>query len=76
MAIAKEYHWKPLARKVIVVASVSIWEDSTRWCAYIDAVIGDNHDTEWQQVASHGEKLDERIANILFPNLKDLIWRD
>lgn len=36
------------------------------WTAYIDAVPGIRHSEEKDAVASHGEKLPERIAKALF----------
>ena len=45
------------------------------WCVYVGAVPGENHDKEWQQVASAGTKQREPVAraiveNLFFPGFK------
>ncbi len=52
----------PLAMHVIVVAH----EREDGWCAYIDAVPGQNHQNEAQRVLDYGEKLPEHIAIAMF----------
>jgi hypothetical protein len=42
------------------------------WCAYIDAVPGQNHDHEWQEVMRYGGKLPESIALLIFPEFEGL----
>lgn len=75
--ITEENHFyivKPLAMRVLVVASVN-----TRigdWSAYIDAVKGILHKREWQRVANYGEKISKEMAELLFPNCKTFLWRD
>ena len=58
----------PLATRVLVIA-VNRIEGS--WCAYLDAVPGINHDTEWDQVFRTGVKVEERIARVIFPQFED-----
>lgn len=53
-----------LARKVLVVAHTRI---EGAWCAYVDAVPGQNHDLEIEEVRRHGNKLSEGVARVLFP---------
>lgn len=64
--------WKSLAMRVIVVAVEGEVKD---WAAYIDAVAGDNHIREWQEVRRRGTKLPREVAEILFPKFKHLEWR-
>jgi len=71
--LAKRICWKALDRRVIVVAVEGEVED---WAAYIGAVQGDRHSEEWQEVAEYGTKLPKNIAEILFPQFRNLEWRD
>ena len=64
--------WKALASTVIAVACEGTNKD---WTAYIGGVQGKNHEKEWQEVAEHGAKLPQQIAEILFPDFKHLKWR-
>lgn len=59
--------WIALARRVLVVANTRI---EGAWNAYIDAVPGENHDREWEEVKSHGAKLPEQVARSLFPDFE------
>jgi len=69
------YGIKALARKVLVVASVT--KRVNEWRAYIDAVDGDNHSLEWTKVARSGTIIDHRLAKILFPDYdKKYLWVD
>jgi len=43
--------------------------------AYIDAVPGENHEREWMEVMREGSKLPKEVAEMLFPDFKDLRWR-
>jgi len=62
--------WRPtirisvLASRVLAVASTRI---EGKWKAYCDAVAGENHDREWQEVLDQGCKLREDIARLIFP---------
>ena len=62
--------WKPitvrsaLAMEVLAVAHTRI---EGAWCAYIDAVPGQDHAIETKPVLSHGNKLGETVALVLFP---------
>ena len=61
--------------QVIVVASQGGQE--TDWAAYIGAVKGDDHATEWQEVLKHGTKLRKDIAEVIFPWwAKNYTWRE
>jgi len=62
-----------LDSKVLVVAKEGGIGD---WAAYIGAVPGLNHTFEWQRVRDNGTKLPQKVAEILFPDFKDLNWRD
>lgn len=61
-----------MSTKVLCVAVEGSVGD---WTAYIDAVEGESHSVEWQEVKDHGSKLPQEIAEILFPNFKGLRWR-
>jgi len=70
-----KYAIRALARKVLVVASVT--KKVNEWRAYIDAVDGLSHENEWRKVAKSGTKIDHKIAKILFPDLdKKYLWVD
>jgi len=74
--VQKVYYWRGLAKKVLAVAVHNDFGSFQEWTAYIDAVEGKNHDEEYLRVVFHGEKLDKRIAAILFPNLAEIAkWR-
>jgi len=62
-----------LDSKVLAVASEGYAGD---WAAYIGAVRGDNFDRESQEVLEHGSKLRESVAKLLFPDFRDLDYRD
>lgn len=62
-----------LDSKVLVVAVEGTVLD---WAAYIGAVQGEDHDSEWQQVRDHGSKLTKEIAEFLFPEFaKEFAYR-
>ena len=65
--------WKALDQRVIVVAVEGHAGD---WAAYIGAVRGLCHDVEWKEVAEHGNKLAKELAEFLFPEFKDLQYRE
>ncbi len=62
--------WEPmydriaLGRQVLVVAVTRV---EGKWAAYIGAVPGTYHDTEWRAVRENGDKLQEVIARAIFP---------
>lgn len=64
--------WVALACRVLAVAVEGEVGD---WAAYVDAVEGEDHDREWQAVAKSGEKMSREVAELLFPDFKDLRWR-
>lgn len=49
------------------VLAVAVAGDIGDWAAYVDAVEGENHDIEWQEVAKKGSKLSRKIASAIFP---------
>lgn len=72
MESQKMVMWRVLGHRVIVVAKEGQVND---WAAYIDAVPGQNHNNEWQQVRDHGDKISERVARVLFPEFDKLRYR-
>jgi hypothetical protein len=58
-----------LAMCVLVVAKTRV---ECAWAAYIDAVPGENHKIEQAAVLAHGNKLPERLARAIYPQLKDI----
>lgn len=64
-----------IAPDVLVVASVN--EIVGDWTAYIGAATEFDHKNAAERVWHHGEKIDERIADIIFPELAEkYYWRD
>lgn len=67
--------WRPrivihaLASRVLAVARTRI---EGTWCAYIDAVPGEDHNAEYREVLYGGAKLPPEIARILFPQFADI----
>ena len=67
--------WEPqvavfaLSRRVLVVANTRI---EGRWKAYIDAVPGEDHDKEWQDVRRHGGTVPHEIARVMFLAFADI----
>jgi len=59
-----------LAAKVLVVAV----KREIGWCAYCDAVVGQDHMAEFQAVMHHGVKLSEEIARAIFPQFSGMIY--
>ncbi len=70
--MAKRNQYRALDVRVIAVATEGYAED---WAAYIGAVEGKNHQQEWQEVKDTGTKLPKAIAEVLFPEFKDLNYR-
>jgi len=63
-----------LAMRVLVVAIQGGRRDD--WAAYIDAVPGDSHASEWCKVTARGTKLPYKVAKVLFPDFDELYeWR-
>lgn len=73
----KLYYQKALAPTVLVVAAVSRFHDGKGdWAAYIDAVKGHSHDSEFIYVVKNGTKLSHELASFLFPDLaQKYTWR-
>lgn len=69
----EEMVWKALDKNVIAVAVKGCVGD---WAAYIGAVPGINHYVEWHRVAERGNKLYKPVAEAIFPEFKELRWRD
>jgi len=59
-------HLVALAARVLAVA---IDYQDGRWRAYIDAVPGHDHQTEYLPVVNQGSTLNERLARAAFPRL-------
>ena len=60
--------WTALDHRVLAVA---VFEPCGEWTAYIGAVPGQNHDSEWMDVMKHGTKLPHEAATVLYaPMLK------
>ena len=55
--------WSALSVRVLAVARTRV---EGAWCAYIDAVPGQNHDNEQAPVLLHGAKMSERVARAIF----------
>ena len=85
----RQFRRVALAQKVLAVASIepqpfmdiekvkTVESPKGFWTAYVDAVRGENHDYEWQLVAASGDKLPQKVAEVLFPDIaKDYLWRD
>jgi hypothetical protein len=73
----KEYRRRALARHVMVVAVFD--REVGDWSAYIDAVPGIDHGSEWGAVVDYGDKIPKDMAAMLFPLLaadKGLVWRE
>ena len=67
--------WKPFVRHVALtsrVLAVMTTRVEGMWCAYIDAVPGYDHEFEGAAVLVNGAKLDESIARVLFPPMKEI----
>lgn len=56
-------HYKALDRKVLLVAIEGYALD---WGCYAGAVKGNSHSEEMKEVASHGSKVSERLARLIF----------
>jgi len=73
MSEVKRVTWKALDSRVIVVAVEGYAGD---WAAYIGAVEGRDHEEEWKEVERNGTKLSRELAEFLFPEFKDLQYRE
>lgn len=72
---AEIVQYRALDSKVIVVASAQ--EPIEEWSAYIGAVPGEDHDTEYMEVKRYGSKLPHNLAALMFPNFEEKYrWRD
>ena len=72
----KKAAYVALASRVLVAAR---WNDnipSPDWAAYIDAVPGERHSDEYEEVLRTGCKINYQIAALLFPSLDEKYrWR-
>ena len=66
-------HYKALATRVLVVARTRV--DGT-WKAYCNAVPGEHHSKEIQEVLDYGDQLREDVARVLFPEFKELPYAE
>lgn len=57
------------------VLAVAVEGSVSDWTAYIGAVEGMSHEHEWQAVKDNGSKLRKEVAEVLFPDFKELAWR-
>ena len=67
MMSERQYHYRALASRVLVVAM----ENERDWAAYIDAVPGHNHENEFMTVLDAGNKISKELATMLFPGLAE-----
>ena len=77
----KRFIYKILAKNVIAVASVTFSNLEKRrrelyinWKVSVDAVEGINYNQEWRDVEAKGTKVNQEIAEAIFPQLKVLDW--
>ena len=68
----KREDYRALSQRVLAVAKEGYVDD---WACYIDAVEGNNHEAEVEEVYRYGAKVSKEIAEVLFPNFKDLRYR-
>lgn len=68
----KEIKYVALSPTVLAVATIGEVND---WSAYIDSVEGQNHEKEYTKVAKEGSKLTREIAEVIFPEIKDMNYR-
>ena len=61
--------WFALDSRVIVAAQTRI---EGTWKAYISAVPGISHETEFDSVLRNGTEISEHIARVLFPMFEDM----
>ena len=64
------YH--ALAHDVLVVASAGRADD---WAAYVGAVPGKSHKSEWRAVAAEGAKLSKELATAMWPQFDPAKYR-
>lgn len=65
--------WFPYRRRIAFsprVLAVATARVEKKWCAYIDAVPGYNHECEFGEVLASGDKLPEDIALAMFPEFE------
>lgn len=72
MTELKKVRYRALNSHVLAVAVEGNHGD---WSAYIGSVQGNKHEDEWQEVRDHGSKLPKEVAELLFPDFKNLRWR-
>lgn len=83
----RQIQYRPLAMRVLAVAVISHAGEVAQeqlgegklgfWAAYIDAVPGQRHDDEYEEVADHGDKLPQDVAELLFPAIaKKYVWNN
>jgi len=68
----KVLQYEALASKVLVVAV----QRQIGWCAYCDAVAGENHEQEFQAIVYDGCKLLEKVARAIFPQYSNMIYEE
>ena len=74
-SMTEEIFYRALDSKVLAIAVINPAVGD--WSAYIGAVPGMNHEQEKTEVARTGNKLDQNIARLIFPDIAARYkWRD
>jgi len=83
---SKHRFFKRLGKNQLIVASVTLCGENTiDWSAYIGCYHMGNPEIEYtdedlkqdiNNIAEHGDKIDEDLAKMLFPHLKQFRWRN
>jgi hypothetical protein len=63
----------PLSSRVLAVAHTRA---EGAWCAYCDAVAGEDHTEEYKEVFRSGDKLPARVAQELFPEFEGIPYAE
>lgn len=71
---SKEYRYVALDVNVLIVAIETVGID---WAAYVGAVPGICHESEYMSVADSGTKVTEEMGKLFFGSIaRRLPWRD
>ena len=73
MSFIKEFEGRKVEVKALdckVLAIAIEWTNLKAWTAYINAVLGKDHEAEWEEAMHHGSRLDESVAKAIFPDWK------
>jgi len=66
-------HTRALGSQVLAVAQTRI---EGAWAAYVDAVPGERHREEWEDVLKDGDKLPENVARAVFGEFEDIPYAE